>query len=85
MLTLVCQNQACPICVAQKRDFADLQTKQLEHTVPEMAKIFYHAQDLEKNGDTKRAQEILQNNGLVNVEVNVKISTIAVKYADICR
>ena len=78
MLTLVRQNQACPICVAQKRDFADLQMKQLERTVPEMAKIFHHAQDLEKNGDTKRAQEILQNNGLVNVEVNVKFSIIAI-------
>src|SRR3954468_4163167 len=78
MLTLVRQNQACPICVAQKKDFADLQMKQLERTVPDMAKIFHHARDPEKNRDIKRAQEILQNNGLVNVEVNVKFSTITI-------
>jgi hypothetical protein len=69
MLTLVCQNHACPVCTARKSDFADLQTKQTERTVQDMARIFHYAQDLEKGGDTKRAQEMLQNNGLANVEV----------------
>ena len=67
MLTLVRQNHACPSCTAGKSDFTDLQTKQLERTIHDMSKIFYHAQDLEKTGDTKKAQEILQSNGLVNV------------------
>src|SRR3954465_4896610 len=69
MLTLVRQNHVCPSCTAGKSDFADLQTKQLERTIHDMSKIFYHTQDLEKTGDTKKAQEILQSNGLVNVQV----------------
>ena len=73
MLTLIRQNQACPICIVRKNDFANLQMKQSERTVQEMDKIFHHAQDLEKNGDIKRAQEILQNNGLVNVKVKYYI------------
>lgn len=69
MLTLVRQNHACPSCTAGKGDFADLQTKQPERTIHDMSEIFHHAQDLEKNGDTKKAQEMLQSNGLVNVQV----------------
>lgn len=69
MLTLVRQNHACPSCAAGKSDFADLQIKQPERTVHDMSKIFYCAQDLEKTGDTKKAQELLQSNGLVNVQV----------------
>ena len=66
MLTLVHQNHVCPSCTAGKSDFVDLQTKQLEHTIYNMSKIFYHVQDLEKTEDTKKAQEILQSNRLVN-------------------
>ena len=69
MLALVRQNHACPSCTAGKSDFADLQTKKLERTIHDMSKIFYHVQDLEKTGDTKKAQEMLQSNGLVNVQV----------------
>jgi predicted DsbA family dithiol-disulfide isomerase len=69
MLTLVRQNHACPVCIAQKSNFADLQIKQPERTVQNMTRIFHLAQDLKINGDTRRAEEILQINGLVNVEV----------------
>ena len=69
MLALVHQNHACSSYTAGKSDFADLQTKKLEHTIHDMSKIFYHVQDLKKTGDTKKAQEMLQSNGLVNVQV----------------
>src|SRR4051812_35495287 len=69
MFTLVCQNHACSICIARKFDFADLQTRCPEHTVKDMTKIYYHARDLEINGDNKKAEEMLQNKGLINIEV----------------
>jgi Plavaka transposase len=69
MLALVRQNHACPTCIARKFDFADLQTRRPERTVKDMTKIFYHARDLDINGDNKRAEEMLQNKGLVNIKV----------------
>jgi hypothetical protein len=69
MLTLVRQNHACPTCIARKNKFNNLQIKHLECTVQDMMKIFYHAWDLEINGDNKRVEEKLQDNGLVNIKV----------------
>jgi Plavaka transposase len=69
MLTLVRQNHACPICIARKIDFANLQIKHPERIVQDMTKIFHYARDLEINGGNKRAEEMLQDNGLVNIKV----------------
>jgi len=69
MLTLVRRNQACPICTARKDDFANLGVKHPDRTVQEMSRVFHLARDLEKQGNFKEAEELLQTNGLVNVEV----------------
>lgn len=69
LLTLVRQNQACPICMARKEDFANLSKKHPDRTVEEMSYIYHSARRLEMQGDAKAAEELLQINGLVNVEV----------------
>ena len=69
LLTLVRQNQACPICLAKKGDFADLQLHRPERTVQNMKREFHIAQDLEGSGNIQMAQEIYQDNGIVNIEV----------------
>ena len=73
LLTLVHQNYACPICMAGKMDFADIQGKFPERRVQEMSEIFRSAQDLERQGDPKSAEELLQSSGLVGIEVRGKI------------
>jgi hypothetical protein len=71
MLTLVRQNYACPTCIVRKSDFADLRNYQPERTVQDMKRIFHQAQDLDISGDISKAQDMLQTNGLVNVEVGI--------------
>lgn len=68
MLTLIRQNQACPSCMAQKCDFGNLRERHRDRTVQEMTQVFYLARNLEKENKAK-AEELLQNNGLVNVKV----------------
>ena len=69
LLTLVHQNYACPICMAGKTDFANIQEKFQERTVQEMSEIFRSAQDLERQGDLKCEEELLQSSDLVGIEV----------------
>ena len=73
LLTLVCQNYACPICMAGKTDFGNIQGRFPERRVQEMSEIFHSVQDLERHGDPKGAEELLQSSGLVGIEVWVKI------------
>ena len=59
--------------MAGKTDFANIQRKFPEQDVQEMSEIFHSAQDLERQGDLKGAEELLQNSRLVGIEVWVKI------------
>lgn len=58
--------------MAQKEDFADLGKIHLDRTVERMSQIYHNARRLETQGDAKAAEELLQINGLVNVEVCMK-------------
>ena len=69
LLTLVHQNYACPICMAVKTDFANIQRKFPEQGVQEMSEIFCSVQDLERQGDLKGAEELLKSSKLVGIEV----------------
>ena len=73
LLTLVRQNYACPICMVKKTNFANIQETFLERTVQEMSDIFHSAKDLERDGNLKCAEELLQSSGLVGMEVWAKI------------
>jgi len=55
--------------MAGKTDFANIQEKFQERTVQEMSEIFRSTQDLERQGDLKCAEELLQSSGLVGIEV----------------
>lgn len=76
LLTLVRQNQACPSCMARKHDFSNLREKHRDRTVQEMTQIFNLARNWEKENKAK-AEEILQDNGLVNVKVHGSLFNIS--------
>src|SRR3954470_14080572 len=63
LICLVCTNHACPVCMAPKKDFSNLDKKYPRRTVPEMQQRIMNA-STNARGDFQATEKSLQKYGL---------------------